>query len=127
MIDLRNAGIDSGVGVARKLHLAFENLCDELLDHIAATFARDLFFSKPSLLNDLIQQARFRRLSFRRIARPPSPAYSSEPPLGLSFSSSFFNLISFLRIANGFHQKIVQLVVALQSAAQISKLLAEFK
>jgi len=36
-------------------------------------------------------------------------------------------LIRFLGVANGFHQKVVQLVVALQSAAEISELLAQIE
>src|SRR5580658_3931754 len=65
MVDLRNARIDGGVGVARKLHLAFKNLRNELLDHVAATLTRGALAPKSPLLYDLIQQARFGGLSFR--------------------------------------------------------------
>src|SRR5580700_5142702 len=101
MVDLRNARIDGGVGVARKLHLAFKNLRNELLDHVAATLTRGALAPKSPLLYDLIQQARFGGLSFRGLCG------------------------RLLRIADSFHQEVVQLVVSLQSAAEISELLAQ--
>src|SRR5271169_964043 len=68
VINLGHTSIDRGVRVAREFHLAFENLRHKLLDHIPAAIARDLFASKPPLFDDLIQQARFSRFSFRRLS-----------------------------------------------------------
>src|SRR5580692_4763916 len=68
MVDLRHTGIDRGISVARELHLAFENLCHELLHHVSAALARNLLFAKPPLLDDLIQQARVGCLCARRLS-----------------------------------------------------------
>src|SRR5271157_1561094 len=54
MIDLGDARVDRGIGVARELHLAFEHLRHELLDHVPAAITRDLLFSKTPLLDYLI-------------------------------------------------------------------------
>src|SRR5580704_9641879 len=41
MVNLGDTSIDRGVGIARELHLAFENLRHKLFDHVPAAIARD--------------------------------------------------------------------------------------
>ena len=56
VIDLRDAGIDHGLRVARHGHGAFENLGHELLHQILAALLGALILSQPPFFDNLVEQ-----------------------------------------------------------------------
>ena len=62
MVDLRDAGVDHRLGVARNGHLTLEDLLDELLDERLAAFFAGGVGAHFALFDDLVEQAEFEGL-----------------------------------------------------------------
>ena len=63
MVDLRDARIDHGLGIARQGHRAFQELRYKFLDQIFPAVFRFGIFPHPPFVDNLIEQAFFGRLT----------------------------------------------------------------
>ena len=111
-----------GFRVAGQRHVAFEHLADELLDHVLAALQGGRVPVEPALRHDLVEQ----RLSSESsvVSRPAAAtgccwaAHCLHLP---AVPSSACSLSRVLRIRDRVEQRLVELVVALQAAAQIGE------
>jgi hypothetical protein len=59
VVDLRDAGVDHGLGIPRHRHGALEHLVDEFLHQVLAPLPRGGIHGQLALFDDLIQQPQF--------------------------------------------------------------------
>lgn len=57
VVDLRNAGIDHHLRIARNGHGAFQHLRHELFHQVLAALAGSRLYAKAAFFHDLIEQA----------------------------------------------------------------------
>ena len=67
VIDLRDARVDHGLGVARDRHGALQDLVDELLHQVLAALPGRWIAGQPAFVDDLIEQARLDYLLLGRL------------------------------------------------------------
>ena len=103
-------------------HRAFQDLGDEFLHQVLAAFLGGGFCAETPFFDDLIEQACVRRIC----SVCPAVARLCGSAIGFpSRSHLALQLVQLFVVADGVEQQFLELVVALQAAAQIGETGAE--